>query len=186
MPCGYTAASVPNPTFTPAGKRFCDVLARSRQNLLAPWRASTAAYPVWAAFSISQSPSYSVGTRYVPCCFIAAIPASSMYEPCSMESTPASVAQTNALCSVRMRRYLASQTVSVGDDSRQFGLRVLRVLRIVAQRKHAAGSADLDDIGAVLDDLAHLVLHVLDAVGHADPRLHDIRRAAGCCRNGRR
>src|SRR5664279_2724268 len=37
-----------------------------------------------------------------------------------------------------------------------------------AQRKHAARRADFYDVSPVLDDLAHFVLHVFDAVGNAD------------------
>ena len=40
-------------------------------------------------------------------------------------------------------------------------------LRIVAFGEDAAGRANLDHVSAVLDVLASLVLHVLDAVGHA-------------------
>ena len=45
--------------------------------------------------------------------------------------------------------------------------RVLRGLRIVAMRQHSARGADFDQVGAVLDVLAHLVLDRLDAIGHA-------------------
>ena len=67
-----------------------------------------------------------------------------------------------------VRGDLAAEAMCVGDDGAQFLLGVLRVLGIVAQRQDAAGGADLDDVSAVLDDLAHLVLHVFDAVSDAD------------------
>ncbi len=73
----------------------------------------------------------------------------------------------NALCAVRVRRNLAAQAVSIGDNGFHFFQCVLRGARIVALRQHAARGAYLDDIGAVLDDLADLMLHRLDAVGHS-------------------
>ena len=69
---------------------------------------------------------------------------------------------------MRVRGDLAPQAVRIGHDRLQFRLRKLRVLRIIAQREHAAGGANLDDVGAVLDDLAHLVLHVLDSISDTD------------------
>ncbi len=86
-----------------------------------------------------------------------------------MESTPACVGPENSLRAVRVGRNFAAQAMSVGDDGTQLFLRELRCLRIVAQREHTPGGAHLNHIGAVLDDLAHLVLHVLDAVGDAYP-----------------
>ena len=73
----------------------------------------------------------------------------------------------NALRSVRMGCDLASQAMRVGHDGLHLLQRVLRGLGIVAVRKHAAGGANLDQVGAVLDGLADLVLHAFDAVGHA-------------------
>ena len=80
----------------------------------------------------------------------------------------------------------AAEAVSVGDDGLHFFERVLRGLRIVAEREHAAGGADLDEVGSVLDVLADLVLHSGDAIGHAVADGVDIRRAACCCRSVRR
>ena len=48
-------------------------------------------------------------------------------------------------------------------------------LRIVAFREHAAGGADLDQVGAVLDVLADLVLHRGDTVGYAIANLVVLR-----------
>ena len=73
----------------------------------------------------------------------------------------------NALRAVGVRGHLAAQPVGVGDDGLHLFERVLRGLGIVALGEHAAGGADLDEVGAVLDVLAHLVLHGGDAVGHA-------------------
>src|SRR3974390_1544293 len=44
------------------------------------------------------------------------------------------------------------------------------MLGIIAKRQHAAGGANLDDVRSVLDDLTHLVLHILHAAGDADLR----------------
>ena len=73
----------------------------------------------------------------------------------------------NALRAVRVRRDLASQAMRVGDDGFHLFQRVGRSLRIVSVRKHAAGGANLDQVGAVLDDLADFVLHAFHAVGHS-------------------
>ncbi len=92
----------------------------------------------------------------------------------------------NALRAVRMRGDLASQAMGVGYDRLQFFQRVGRSLGIVAVRKHAAGGANLDQVGAVLDDLADFVLHAFHAVGHASRRVSGIQRAAGSRRSARR
>ena len=55
----------------------------------------------------------------------------------------------------------------VGDDGLHLLQGVLAGLRIVAFGEHAAGGADLDQVRAVFDVLAHHVLHRGDAVGHA-------------------
>ena len=73
----------------------------------------------------------------------------------------------NPLRAMGVRGHLAAQPVRVGDDGLHLFEGVLRGLRIVALRQHAAGGADLDQVGAVLDVLPHLVLHGGDAVGHA-------------------
>ena len=70
-----------------------------------------------------------------------------------------------------MSRNLAPQAMCVGHDRFQFLLRVRRSLRIVPVRKHAAGGANFDQIGAILDDLAHLVLHSFHAVRHTFRRI---------------
>ena len=58
----------------------------------------------------------------------------------------------------------APKPVSVGDDGFHLLQRVLRRLRIVALGEHPASSANLHDIGAVLDDLARLVLDSVNAI----------------------
>ncbi len=68
---------------------------------------------------------------------------------------------------MRMRRDLASEPVRVGHDGLHLLKRILRRLRIVAMRKHAAGSANFDQVRTVLDDLAGLVLDGFNAIGHA-------------------
>ena len=88
--------------------------------------------------------------------------------------------------SVRVRRDFAAQPVRVGHDGFHLLQRVLRVLRIVAQRKHAARGAYFDQIGAVLDVLANLVLHGRDAIGDAVAGGVIFETAACCCRSVRR
>src|SRR5690349_3447373 len=65
-----------------------------------------------------------------------------------------------------MRRYLSSETVSIGDNRLQLFQRVLRSLRVIALGKHATGSAYLDEIGTILDIFPHLMLNGSNAVGH--------------------
>ena len=84
-----------------------------------------------------------------------------------MESTPASVAQRIPCAPWACAATFAAQAMRVGDNGLHLFQGVLRGLRIVALGEHAAGGADLDEVGAVLDVLAHLVLHGGDAVGHA-------------------
>ena len=85
---------------------------------------------------------------------------------------------TNALRSVRVRRDFAAQAMGVGHDGLHLFQRVLRSLRIVAQRKHAAGRADFDQIGAVLDVLANLVLHGEQCRRPRRRRPRDIRKGS--------
>src|SRR5579885_3515713 len=73
----------------------------------------------------------------------------------------------DSLSAMCVRGDFASQAMCVGDDRLHLLKRELRSLRIVSFGEHAAGCADLHHVSAVLDHLARLVLHVLDAVGHA-------------------
>jgi hypothetical protein len=73
----------------------------------------------------------------------------------------------DALRAMRVRGHLAAQAVRIGHHGLQFLEAVLAGLRIVALGQHAAGGAHLDQIGAVLDVLAHVLLHGGDAVGDA-------------------
>ena len=65
-----------------------------------------------------------------------------------------------------MRRHLPAQPMRIRHDGLHLFERVLRRLRIVSMREHAAGGADFDQVGALLDDLARLVLGRFDAIGH--------------------
>ncbi len=73
----------------------------------------------------------------------------------------------HALGAVRVRGHLPAEPVGVRHDRLHLLERVLRRVRVVSLREHPAGRADLDHVRAVLDDLADLVLHSLDAVRHA-------------------
>ena len=75
--------------------------------------------------------------------------------------------EEDALRAVGVGGYFAAEAVGIGDQGLELVEAVLAGLRIVALGKHAAGGADLDEIGAVLDILAHLLLHGGDAVGDA-------------------
>ena len=66
-----------------------------------------------------------------------------------------------------VRRDFAAEAVRIGDDGLHLFQGELRGVRIVTLGKHSASRANLDDVGAILDDLARLVLHVLNAVGNA-------------------
>src|SRR5215472_7183727 len=93
--------------------------------------------------------------------------ASSMYEPCSTESTPASAAQRIPSAPWGVRCDLSAEPVGVGNDRLHLIERVLRVLRIVAQRQDASGRANFDQIRAILNVLADLMLDCRDTIGHA-------------------
>src|SRR6185312_4862348 len=73
----------------------------------------------------------------------------------------------DALGTVGVGRHFAAEAVSVSHDGLHFFQRVLRGLRVIAHGKHASGGADLNQVGAIFDDLAHLVLHGFHAVGYA-------------------
>ena len=73
----------------------------------------------------------------------------------------------NPLLTVGVRGHLAAEAVGVGDESLHFFKRELGGIGVVALGEHAAGGADLDEIGTVLDVLPHHVLHSGNAVGYA-------------------
>src|SRR5262249_33767174 len=73
----------------------------------------------------------------------------------------------DALRAVSVRGNFSPQAMSVGHNGLHLFQCVLRSAGIVAFGKHATRGADLDHVGAVLDDLAHLVLHSFDTVGGA-------------------
>ena len=83
-----------------------------------------------------------------------------------MESTPASRGPEDALRSVGVGGDLAAEAVRVGDDGLHLFEGVLAGLGVVAFGEDAAGGADLDEVGAVLDVLADLMLDGGDAVGY--------------------
>ena len=73
----------------------------------------------------------------------------------------------DALCAVGVGGDLAAEAVSVGDDGLHLFEGVLGGLRVVALGEDAAGGSDLDEVGAVLDVFADLMLDGGDAVGYA-------------------
>ena len=68
---------------------------------------------------------------------------------------------------VRMRGDLAAQRVRFVDQRLQFLQRVLRRTDLGALGQHAAGGTGLDEIGAELHVLPHLLPHGPGTVGHA-------------------
>ena len=72
-----------------------------------------------------------------------------------------------ALRAVCVRCHFAAQAMRVCHDRLHLFDGVLRCLRVVALRQHAAGRADLDEVGPVLDVLANLLLHLRNAIRHA-------------------
>src|ERR1035437_495742 len=77
----------------------------------------------------------------------------------------------------------AAQGVRFGDDGVEFGLGELGGIDVVGEGEDAAGGAGLDDVGAVLDVVAHglagLVRATDDAVGDAGFAAEDVRGEAG-------
>src|SRR5579863_8913490 len=71
----------------------------------------------------------------------------------------------NALGAVGVGGHFSSQAMGVGYDGFHLLQRVLGGLRVVAFGKHSASGANLDQIGTVLNVLAHLVLDRGNAVG---------------------
>src|SRR5215475_12653194 len=63
--------------------------------------------------------------------------------------------------------HLAAETVSVCDNGFHLLQRVLGRAGIIALGQHTTSSADLDHVCTVLDDLAYLMLHGLDAISRA-------------------
>src|ERR1700684_1232612 len=72
----------------------------------------------------------------------------------------------HALCTMRVRSYFSAQAMSIGHNRLHLFQCVLRSVGIIALGEHASGGADFDEISAVLDDLARLVLNVLYTVRH--------------------
>ncbi len=75
--------------------------------------------------------------------------------------------EEDALCAVGVRGDLAAEAVCVGDDGLHLFEGVLAGLRVVALGEDAACGSDLDEVGAVLDVFADLMLDGGDAVGYA-------------------
>ena len=75
--------------------------------------------------------------------------------------------EPDAVAAMGVGRDLAPQAMRLGDDGLHLFERVLRRLRVVAHREDAAGRADFDHVGAVLDHLARLPHHGRHAVGDA-------------------
>src|SRR5690349_13924985 len=73
----------------------------------------------------------------------------------------------NSLRTMRVSGDLTSKPMRFGDDGFHLVHRVLGSVRIVALRHHAASGADLDDVSAIFDDFADLVLHGSDSVRNA-------------------
>ena len=63
-----------------------------------------------------------------------------------------------------VRGHAPPKPVCVRDDCFHFFQSILRSVRIVALREHAAGGADLDHVGSIFDDFPHFVLHGFHAV----------------------
>src|SRR5580700_986374 len=72
----------------------------------------------------------------------------------------------DALRAVRVRRDFAAQTVRVRNQGLQFFEAILAGLGIVAFRQHSAGGANLDQIDAVFNVLAQVLLYRRDTVGN--------------------
>ena len=72
----------------------------------------------------------------------------------------------NRLRTMRVGGYLAAEPVGVGDDGLHLFQRVLAGLRVVALGEHAAGRANFDQVGAVLDVVPDHVLHAGDAISN--------------------
>src|SRR5438105_8350273 len=72
---------------------------------------------------------------------------------------------SHALGPVRVGGNFSSQPVGFGHDRLHLLERELRGIGIVALGHHAARGADLDDVCAILDDHATLVLDILNYVG---------------------
>ena len=92
----------------------------------------------------------------------------------------------DALRSVGVGGDFAAEAVGVGDDGLHLFEGVLAGLRIVALGEDAAGGADLDEVGAVLDVLADLMLDGGDAIGYAFAVDVVTRRGEGSRPCGRR
>ena len=73
----------------------------------------------------------------------------------------------HALLAVGVGGHEPSQAPCLLDRGFHLLERVGGVLRVVAGREHASGGEDLDDVGALLDVEAHLLAHLVHAVGHA-------------------
>ena len=130
-----------------------------------------------------------VGTRNVPFVFIRASVSSVRKEPCSIESTPALIADRAArspwewAAVLRSRRW-ASSTIAASSSSVSCGAR-----HVVGERQHAAGGAHLDDVRAVLDRRGARPGAPRRRRGacpaRARARRRRSRRETRCCRSGR-
>src|SRR6266850_6458402 len=73
----------------------------------------------------------------------------------------------DGLCSVRMCGDFAAEFVRLFSDGLHLLERVLRSARLVAFAQNASRGADLDQVGAVLDDFADFRAGGPGTVGHA-------------------
>src|SRR6266511_1634231 len=84
--------------------------------------------------------------------------------------------ELDAVAAVGLGRDFTTQAVGFGDDGLHLFERVLRGLRVVAEREHSAGRTDFDHVGAVLDHLARLSHHGRHPVGDAFVEVIEFRR----------
>ena len=80
----------------------------------------------------------------------------------------------------------AAEFVSLFGDGLHFLERVLRRAGLIAFAEDAAGGADLDEVGAVLDGFADFGARRPGSVGDAALLEVKFKREEDCCRSGRR
>ena len=111
-------------------------------------------------------------TSQVPCSFISRMPSSSIRLPCSIESTPARIAFLIPWAPCAWAATLRPSRCASSTIALHLLRRVLRRARLSPSENTPAARAHLDDVRAVLDDLAHLGPRLPRPVG--DPGLLDV------------
>jgi hypothetical protein len=157
---------VPNAIFTPLRQRDLERLAHLAAH---PARLGERTLGHMQRVALGEDRLDHVQRRHVPC----AVPLEhrgrlGVHVGAVLDRARAGVAHPDhALLAVAVRGDVATETVGLVHRGAHLVLRVAGVARIVVRRQYATRGEDLDHVGALLDVEAHLLAHLVHAVGDA-------------------